>query len=96
MNYNAKILSTDNVLLKNVGKIDPLSVDAYVKAGGAVTMADGTALTVGDELFVDAGGDLALALASAEGGKVALLTAGKVSDANGAALNVEAAELVIS
>jgi NADH-quinone oxidoreductase subunit F len=34
MNYNAKILSTDNVLLKNVGRIDPLSVDAYVKAGG--------------------------------------------------------------
>ena len=34
MNYHAKILSTDNVLLKNVGKIDPLSIDACVKAGG--------------------------------------------------------------
>ncbi|HSA32701.1 MAG TPA: hypothetical protein P5077_03145, partial [bacterium] len=36
MNYNAKILSADkdHVLLKNVGKIDPMSIDAYVKAGG--------------------------------------------------------------
>jgi len=34
MKYNAKILSTDNVLLKNVGVIDPLKVDEYVAKGG--------------------------------------------------------------
>jgi len=36
MNYHAKILSAekDHVLLKNVGKIDPMSIDAYIKAGG--------------------------------------------------------------
>ena len=34
MKYNAKILSTDNVLLKNVGVIDPLKVDEYVANGG--------------------------------------------------------------
>ncbi len=34
MNYNAKILSTDNVLLKNIGTINPLNIEDYVKAGG--------------------------------------------------------------
>lgn len=34
MKYNTKILSTDNVLLKNVGVIDPLKIDEYVAKGG--------------------------------------------------------------
>ncbi len=34
MNYNAKILSSNHVLLKNIGKIDPLDIEAYIKAGG--------------------------------------------------------------
>ncbi len=34
MKYNAKILSTDNVLLKNIGNIDPLKIEEYVTSGG--------------------------------------------------------------
>ncbi|HRZ80669.1 MAG TPA: NADP oxidoreductase, partial [bacterium] len=34
MKYNTKILSTDNVLLKNIGVIDPLKIDEYVAKGG--------------------------------------------------------------
>jgi NADP-reducing hydrogenase subunit HndC len=34
MKFNTKILSTDNVLLKNIGSIDPLKVDDYIAAGG--------------------------------------------------------------
>lgn len=33
MNYNAKILSTDNVILKNVGVIDPANIEDAIKAG---------------------------------------------------------------
>ncbi|HPM46412.1 MAG TPA: NADH-quinone oxidoreductase subunit NuoF [bacterium] len=34
MKFNTKILSTDNVLLKNIGSIDPLKIDDYIAAGG--------------------------------------------------------------
>lgn len=46
MLYNAKILSKDNYLLKNIGVVDPESIDDYIERGGyegakkALGMAD--------------------------------------------------------
>jgi NADH-quinone oxidoreductase subunit F len=34
MNYNAKILSDNNILLKNIGKIDPQNINEALKNGG--------------------------------------------------------------
>ncbi len=69
--------------------------DAYIEAAaGAVTMGAGTQISAGDDLFVDATGNVALGLLSGDAVGVRS-SGGAISDANAAANNVAASSLAL-